>query len=160
MLEIKQAIELIAQAKKKLDAVDYKKMSLTDLCVHYITTKEIELELKNARLTIWHIVDALEKGILPGRFEDEGVDKIQIPQLGKSVYPMTKNSAKVINKEEAHKWLMSRGGGEELITQTINASQLAGYLKKLLLDDGIEAPADAIEFRTYQTMGSSNYTPK
>lgn len=116
-------------------------------------------ELDAARKAIYAILDKHEKFILPKMFDDADLDLVRIPELARSFYPTTKYSASVGDKDELMKWLRERGQGE-LISETVNSSTLAGFLKTLMLDEGVEAPSEIAILKTYKTIGSSKYTPK
>lgn len=115
--------------------------------------------LDNARKEIYKQLERLDKGILPKKFEDAGLDLVRVPELSRSFYPTTKYGAKVHDKDKLYAWLKEIGQGD-LITETVNSSSLAGLLKDMSLNEGRDAPEDVAQLTSYQTIGSSKYTPK
>lgn len=111
------------------------------------------------RKDIYKALDKMDKFILPTKFEANGTDLVRIPELARSFYPTTKYSAKVVDKEKLYAWLREVGQSD-VITETVNASTLAGLLKDMTLNQGIDAPEDVALLTTYQSIGSSKYTPR
>lgn len=124
---------------------------------HYLDTQYEALD--KARKKIYGLLDSMDKGMLPAMFEASGQDLARIPELGRSFYPTTKYSARVGDKEGLYKWLRENNG-EDLIQETVNSSSLAGFLKSMSLEQGIDAPPEVAELVTYKIIGSSKYTPK
>ena len=144
-----------------LEAIDSKAqdLPLKEMAVFFHELKEQYERLDKARKRIYAVVDAYSKHHLPMKFDAAGLDMVRIPEIGRSFYPTTKYSAKVADREKLMAWLRENGE-ESLITETVNAGTLAAHLKTKMLDEGIEAPEDVAELTTYQTTGSSKYTPK
>lgn len=127
----------------------------------YYHAKEAHTALDEVRKRLYHIVDEYDKAILPAKFGDSGLDLVRVPELARSFYPSDKFSARTVDKDKLFEWLRSPGVNQaEIITETVNASTLAGVLKSLMLEQGIEAPEDVAVLTKYQTIGSSKYTPK
>ena len=101
----------------------------------------------------------MDKFILPTKFDASDLDLIRIPELARSFYPTTKYSAKTLDKEELMKWLRDLGQ-DALISETVNSSTLAGFLKERMLEEGIDPPEEIVQLTTYKSIGSSKYTPK
>lgn len=131
----------------------------TGLLVSYFHLTEGYKKLDEARKLIYHIKDRHDKGVIPKLFEDLKQDKIQVPEVARSFYPVVKWSSKVKDKAKAFDWLPTVGLGS-LITETINSSELAAALKERLLETGEEPPEDIIELKSYETTGMSRYNPK
>lgn len=123
------------------------------------TMKEDHAELDKARKRIYHALNRLDKSILPKRFEDMDVDKVAVPTLARSFYTLDKMSASIVDKPAGFEWLRSNGG-EDLITETVNAGSLASFVRDMILEQGVEPPPDVIKVTQYQVIGSSKYTPK
>ena len=124
---------------------------------HYLDTQYDALD--KARKQIYATLDGMNKGMLPAMFDASGQDLARVPELGRSFYPTTKYSARVADKEKLYDWLRENNGAD-LIQETVNASSLAGFLKTMSLDQGIDAPPEVAELTTYKIIGSSKYTPK
>lgn len=136
-----------------------KAKGLVDLAKAYYALKEGYAELDAARKQVYAVLDSIDKFELPKMFEDADVDLIRIPELGRSFYPQMKYSARVQDKDALMNWLRERGQ-EDLISETVNSSTLAGYLKNLLLEEGVEIPEEIGQLTTYKGIGSSKYNPK
>lgn len=134
-------------------------VGMSDLLVGYYELKEAYKQLDAARKRVYSTEDMFNKAIIPARFDDEGMDKIQVPTIGRSFYPLQKFSASMVDKEKGYEWLRSVGG-EGIITETVNAGTLASFCKDLVKDQGIDPPEDIINFRSYHITGISKYTPK
>ena len=100
-----------------------------------------------------------EAAHLVRRAEADDLDLIRIPELARSFYPQTKYSAKVADKDKLAEWLREIGQ-DALITETVNSSTLAGFLKERLLEEGIDPPEEFVQLTTYKAIGSSKYAPK
>lgn len=116
-------------------------------------------DLDDARKSMYHVKDKYDKLFIPGLFDNLGQDSIRIPQVARSFYPLTKWSAKVVNKQALHEWLPEVGLGS-LITQTVNSSELAAALKERLLTTGEDPPEEIVELKSYKITGMSRYNPK
>ena len=148
---------LAARVQDLQEEVD--KLPLVDKIKFYHTIKELHGRLDTARKRIFHVQDRYSKGVIPEAMDEMGVDKLQVPELGHSFYPLTKYSAKLVDKERGMAWLRENGA-EALIQPTVNASSLAGYLKDMMLNEGIEAPEDVAQLTVYRITGASKYNPK
>lgn len=145
------------QLQKALDAAQEAGLVPT-VKAYYAADQKYKL-LDTARKKIYALLDAVDKGVLPKLFDDNDLDLVRVPELARSFYPTTKYSAKTIDKEKLMDWLRQEGQ-EELISETVNSSTLAGFLKDRMLSEGIDPPSDIVELTTYKTIGSSKYTPK
>lgn len=151
-------LDLLANdIEKVVDATE--KGTLTDACEIYINLKTGYDELDKARKRIYASLDKMNKQVIPTKLEASGVDKIQIPELARSFYISTKYSASMPDREVGYAWLRDNGYGD-VIGETVNAGTLASLCKSMVLDDGVDVPADIIDFKSYNTTGSSKYTPK
>lgn len=131
----------------------------TGLLVSYYHLNEGYKKLDEARKLVYHIKDRHDKGVIPEMFETLKQDNIRVPEVARSFYPLTKWSAKIVDKVALHDWL-PKVGLDGLITTTVNSSELTAALKERLLETGQEPPDDIVELRSYKTTGMSRYNPK
>lgn len=134
-------------------------MDLTSAVKVYWRLKQEYEALDKARKRLYALQDKMDKFVLPKKFDDADLDLVRIPDLERSFYPQTKYSAKTLDKEKLMEWLRDLGQGE-LISETVNASTLAGFLKERMLEEGIDPPEEIVQLTNYKTIGSSKYTPK
>lgn len=155
----------IAEAISATTAVAEKAMAeaeaegLVPLIKLYHALKEGYAALDLARKGVYVLLDKHEKFVLPKMFDENDLDLVRVPELARSFYPQTKYSASVADKDKLFEWLREMGQGE-LISETVNSSTLAGFLKTKMLDEGIEAPEDIARLTSYKSIGSAKYTPK
>ena len=116
-------------------------------------------DLDEQRKRLYKALDHMNKGVLPEKFADRDLDKIQLKSLSRSFYPITKLSASFHDKERGFEWLRENGD-DALITETVNAGTLASHVKRMIEDEGIDPPEDIVKVNTYKITGSSKYTPK
>ena len=116
-------------------------------------------KIDKVRKSLFHLKDKMSKQVFPGVLDRHDQDLARIPELGRSYYILTKFSAKTHDAAALMQWLRDQGDGD-IITETVNAQTLAGYLKTKMLDDGVEAPEDVASLTSYRIIGSSKYTPK
>lgn len=151
---------LLAKVEQLNGLIDnVKTESLTKALVLFHKVDSEYTELDNAHKKLGSAIGYLERGVIVKKFDDAGQDLVRIPELGRSFYPITKYSASVKDKPKLYEWLRESDQGD-LITETVNASTLAGYLKQLLETEGSEAPEDTAVLTNYKIIGSSKYTPK
>lgn len=156
--QLAEAIDATANLIEKA-VEDAEGQSLVDAVKVYWRLKSGYDALDKARKRVYALADKMDKFVIPTKFEAEDLDLIRIPELARSFYPQTKYSAKVGDKEKLADWLREIGQ-EALITETVNSSTLAGFLKERLLEEGIDPPEDFVQLTTYKAIGSSKYTPK
>lgn len=125
----------------------------------YWALSEAYKALDAARLKVYHHKDRFEKQLFPSFMERMGVDKVRVPELERSFYILQKYSAKQHDKEKAMDWLREHGG-EDLISETVNSGTLAKFLQDYINSTGVEPDPEVMELTTYNTIGSSKYTPK
>ena len=133
--------------------------SLEDLVSTWWQISQQYKRLDNLKKELYIALDRLNKGVLPEKFADRDLDKIQIASLSRSFYPITKLSASFPDKEAGFAWLRENGD-DALITETVNAGTLASHVKRMIEDEGIDPPEDIVKVNTYKITGSSKYTPK
>ena len=138
---------------------DDKTIPIKQMVSEFWRIKNTHDDLKKLVTRIYNVVNALDKGVLPARFEDEGVDLIRVPELSRSFSVRTNTSASMLDKEGAIEWLRELGHGD-LVQETVNAGTLASFCRNLVLEQGIEPPEELIKVNTYNSIGSNKYNPK
>lgn len=112
-----------------------------------------------ARKRVYHVVDMFNKFIIPTRLRDSGMDLIRVAAVSRSFSVVTKTSATLLDKEKGFEWLRSIGQGD-VIQETVNAGTLSALCRNLVLDQGIDPPADIVNMRSYDTTSMTKYKPK
>lgn len=135
------------------------RLSLEDEATFFLHLKERYKELDDARKRIYAEMEFYNKSALPERMETEGLDLFRIPALGRSFSVNQKYSTSMVNKDKAMAWLREIESGD-LISETVNASQLAALCRDLLIEQGVEPPADAVKLTAYKVIGINKYQPK
>lgn len=115
--------------------------------------------LDEQRKKLYGIYDKANKHTLPTRLIDSDLDKVGVPDLGRSFYILKKQSASILDKEKGYEWLHGNGLGD-LITETVNAGTLAAALKHFILETGKEPDPEIIRYTEYNMIGTAKYTPK
>lgn len=141
------------------DTKDIPSLDITQMASLYVSVKGQHKALDEVVKKWYHFKEYLSKVAIPDKLEDMGLDKVQIPSLGKSFYPIQKYSASMPDKEAGYKWLRDNGG-DELIKETVNAGSLTSFLRHRLEEDGIDPPDEIFNFNSYKITGMSSYTPK
>jgi hypothetical protein len=130
-----------------------------DMAKVYWAVRNLHDDLKKQLTRIYHVMNALDKGVLPKLFEHHGVDMVRIPELGRSFSIRQMTTASMLDKEQAMSWLRDNGHGD-LIQETVNAGTLASFIRNMILEEGIEPPEEMFKVNTYKTIGSNKYNPK
>lgn len=141
------------------DDADKGQVSTSELAIALFNTKEAYGELDEAVKLIYHQVERINKGLLPKRLRDSDTDGLRVPSIARSFSIRTQYSASFLDKEAGFKWLRETGN-ESLITETVNAGTLASFCRNLILEHGIEPPADVVKMSSYDAMSITKYTPK
>lgn len=159
--EISQQITALHEATQDYFAQLVAGGDFVALLTAYYQLKSKYDDLDEARKLIYNMVDNLNKSVIPLKFDAIGTDKIQVPEIKKSFYPLTKYSASIPDgkKPEAYEWLRERDLGA-IITETVNAGTLSNTLQTFITDTGIDPPEELFKLTSYKTTGMSNYTPK
>ncbi len=129
------------------------------LLIAYQKLRDEYALIDKARLNLYHLKNQMDKVILPELFEKLGIDKLAVAELSRSYYVIPKSSATMADKIKAFEWLRENGG-DDLISETVNAGTLNSLLRELLEETGVLPPEEIIKFSTFKMMGSSTYTPK
>ena len=156
---IKEMADLARYYKSQLDD-DEKRQDIASLCTSFQNLSDAYDQIEELRKSLYNLKDWTSKKLIPEALDRMGLDKVQVPELARSYYPLDKYSASIKDgqKEDAFEWLRARGAGS-LIIETVNAQTLAVYLKDVIVKEGADAP-ECMNFSTYQITGSSKYTPK
>ncbi len=166
--QITDAAALIKGASDALDQILEKAndapadggLSITELAKALFFIKNAHVEADTATTKgLYHVVERINKGILPKRMNDAGQDMVRIPEIGRSFSIRTQYSASILDKEGAFAWLRETGN-EALIQETVNAGTLSSFCRGLVLEQGIDPPEDLIKFSSYDAMSINKYTPK
>lgn len=120
-----------------------------------IAYENIDKDIKR----VYHVMDMVGKFLLPERLQANGLDAIRVPSIARSFSIVSKTSASFLDKEKGFEWLRSIGQ-EEVIQETVNAGTLAALCRNLILEQGIDPPADIVKVSTYNTTSMVKYTPK
>lgn len=150
--------ERAAETRIAIDAIrDEKKTTDAARALFYL--KQAHKDLDDARKQFYHLVDFLEKGVVPEMLENDGVDMVRIPDIGRSFSKQNKMSASFIDKDAGFEWLRGQGHGD-IITETVNAQTLSAFVRNLILEEGIDPPEDIVKVSQYNTTSMTKYTPK
>ena len=151
-------LESIADDAKKAESA-INEMSLSEQCSYLFRVKKQYEDINEQVKKLYRHVDKLSKVIIPEAMDDAGVDKIRVPEVATSFYPLVKYSASMLDKGAGFQYLRDNNAGA-LITETVNASSLSAYLRDRLVNEGVEPPEDVFKFGIYKITGMSKYTPK
>ena len=157
--QLSARIEQLAEEADLVASELERQNDLVALLSFFSKLKEEYAALDGARKKFYHALNKLDKEVLPKMFEDSGMDKVRIPELERSFYPLSKGSASMVDKVRAYEWLR-QNGADHLITETVNSSTLAAFVKDMIQECNVEPPADVIKYNPYTIIGSSKYTPK
>lgn len=130
-----------------------------DMAKAYWAVCNLHDDLKKQLTRLYHVMNALDKAVLPKLFEHHGLDMVRIPELGRSFSIRQMTTASMLDKEQAMEWLRENGHGD-LIQETVNAGTLASFIRNMILEEGIEPPEELFKVSTYKTIGSNKYNPK
>lgn len=149
--------DVAAALDKDIDAL--KTGALSDALTYFLALKEAYAKMDTARKRVYKGLDCLNKSVVPDMFERDNTDKVQIPSVAKSFYPIVKTSVSMVDKEDAMDWLIAQGDGH-LISRTVNAGTLSSYARDRALDKGVDLPEDMFRTNNYKVIGISSYKPK
>lgn len=141
------------------DETDWSDLTITQWAYALVRSKDLNDKLDAYRKRVFHVMDQINKSVLPGQMEKHDQDSVRLPGLGKSLSVQTKTSATMVDKAAGFAWLRERGL-DDLITETVNAGTLSSTLRQLALEQGIEPPDDAIKVSTFNAMSIRSYKPK
>jgi len=130
-----------------------------DVARHFWYIKTHHDEVKKQVTRVYHVMDALDKHVLPELLEAHGTDIVRIPDLGRSFSVRKMMSASMLDKEQAIEWLRGNGA-EDLVQETVNAGTLSSFIRNLVLEEGIDPPEELFKVSTYNKTSATKYTPK
>ena len=135
-----------------------KSVGPAELAPAFFDIKEKEDLLDATHKRFYRSYDRLNKHIFPTRLEDSGLDMVRVPDLARSFGIRRMMSASLLDKEKGFEWLRSVGAGD-MIQQTVNAGTLAAYVRNLILEEGVEPPAEIVKVSPYNQIGVTKYSP-
>lgn len=130
-----------------------------ELAEFYFHLKTVYEQADEALKKVYHVQDMLSKFLIPTRLKDNGLDAIRVPSVERSFSIVTKTSASFIDKDAGLKWLRELGEGD-MIQETVNAGTLAAFCRNLILEKGMDPPAEIVKVSTYDTTSMVKYRPK
>ena len=131
---------------------------LADIAKAYFHLKQGYDAIDLQRKRIYHVVDMLNKHLIPTQLEKNELDMIRVPEIERSFSPRLQISASLIDKEKGFEWLRETGK-EDLIQETVNSSTLASFVRNMILEEGIDPPEDIVKVSQYYTTGMAKYNP-
>ena len=158
---VTEALTKIADAAEALKEEGRRDQALSPAHLGYALYQIREMhELLDKQVKrVYHVKDALDKSVLPERMRAAGIDGFKLPEVARSFSIIEKTSASFVDKEAGLEWLRKIGQGD-MVQETVNAGTLAAFCRNLLLEQGIEPPADVVKLSTYSTMSMVKYRPK
>lgn len=162
--QFEAAADVMAAAAKAIEAVGSNmkndtSVKASEVAEYYFYVREIYERADKALKVAYHTHDMMNKHLIPERMQAEGVDGIKVPSIARSFSIVAKTSASFLDKEQGYEWLRTIGQGD-IIQETVNAGTLSAFCRNLVLEQGIEPPADLIKMSTYNTTGMVKYRPK
>lgn len=130
-----------------------------DIAIALFSLKEAYSKLDETTKRLYHVHNTLDKNVLPERLIEADLDAIRVPEIARSFSLRDNTTASMLDKERGFEWLRSIGQGD-LIQETVNAGTLASFCRNMLLEQGVEPPADIIKVNTYKSVSINKYTPK
>lgn len=115
--------------------------------------------LDDAKKSMRNMLQGFERAAIPKAFETQGLDRIRIPEIKKSVGPQAQFSASVVDKDKLFEWLRENGQGD-VIQETVNSSTLTAFVKRMIEETGSEPPTDIVETKSYERLSFVAYKPK
>lgn len=163
--EVMQAVkntllETVTEGNDWLSQVkDDKGVKAAELAIALYDLKTAYKELDDVLKMYYHIHNQIDKSVLPARLEEQDLDMIRVPEIGRSFSVKDMITASMVDKDKAFEWLRSIGQGD-IIQETVNAGTLGSFCRNLLLEQGTEPPEDAVKVNTYKSISINKYTPK
>ena len=128
--------------------------SYNELVSAMLSAQEHHAEMKKAASQAWDEVTLISRQIIPERMDADQIQNITVILPNgekKQLLCIDQCSVKTPaeNKAALWQWLREHGAAE-LITETVNASSLAGYVREQMRQ-GEDYPVDICEVSTYTT---------
>ncbi|MCK5606788.1 hypothetical protein KAR91_33105 [Candidatus Pacearchaeota archaeon] len=122
-------------------------MTVSELVKHFKETRMKLDEAAEVKTTIQKEYDFIRRAILPGKMEEQDINKLDIGD-GIKVRLDTELFASIpaANKGAAYQYLRDNGM-ESLITETVNGSTLKATAKQILMEGG-HLPEDLFKITT------------
>ena len=164
LMALSHAAEELARAATIVEALGEEmkndgKIAAPQIAEFYFHLDTAYENADTARKRVYHVNDMLNKYLIPTRLKDAGLDLIRVASVSRSFSVVTKTSATLLDKEKGFEWLRSIGQGD-VIQETVNAGTLSALCRNLVLDQGIDPPADIVNMRSYDTTSMTKYKPK
>jgi len=108
--------------------------------------------VKEANAALWHKIEHLSMGVLPGMMDDLGTTGMKFDKMGYRMNVKTQPTCKTLDKEKLMAWLRENGH-EDIITQaqdTVNSARLKGFLGNQVKDGEPIPDEKIIDFGTYE----------
>lgn len=140
-------------------AKDHKSIDLSALGVAMYWSKNTYEDIDEKSKKLYHFSDMLNKFLLPERMKEQNTDGFRVPEIARSFSIVEKTSASFVDKEKGLEWLREIGQGD-MVQETVNAGTLASFCRNMLLEQGLEPPADVVKVSTYSTTSMTKYRPK
>lgn len=141
------------------DLKDDRAKKPADIARYYWYIKNHYEEAKKQITRVYHVMDSIDKHVLPEALEAHGTDIVRIPDLGRSFSVRKMMSASMLDKDQAIEWLRSHGAAD-LVQETVNSGTLSSYIRNLVLEEGIDPPEELFKVSTYNKTSATKYTPK
>jgi hypothetical protein len=138
---------------------DDKTLKPADLAKVYFYMDGFHDDVKAALNRLYHVIDAMDKFVLPTLLEHHGIDMVRVPEIKRSFSIRQMMTASIVDKEEGMKWLRENGF-KDLIQETVNAGTLASTFRSMILDQGIDPPEEIFKVNNYKKISVTKYTPK
>ena len=66
---------------------------MATVLMNFFAMKELYTQLDTVRKKLYHRIDSMDKVVIPTMMDDQGVDKVAVPEIARSFYKLTKHSA-------------------------------------------------------------------
>lgn len=144
------------EAQERSDAIKMRLVGATynDLVAAMMQAKETHSRLKDETAEAWEDVCTITRQVIPERFEADQIQNITVilpDGTKKQLLCIDQVSVKTPaeNKPVLYSWLVAHDA-EDLITETVNASSLAAYVREQMRQ-AEPYPNDICEISTYVT---------
>lgn len=125
-----------------------------ELVAAMLSAQQHHAAMKAAQSEAWEEVCLIARQIIPNRMEADQIQNITVilpDGSKKQLLCLDQVSVKTPPENKPALWSWLRGhDAEELITETVNSSSLAGYIREQMRQ-GAEYPVDICDVSTYTT---------
>ena len=108
--------------------------------------------VKEQNAQLWHKIEHLSMGVLPGMMDDLGTTGMKFEKMGYRMNVKTQPTCKTLDKEALMSWLRENGH-EDIIapaSETVNSARLKGFLGNQVKDGEPIPDEKIIDFGTYE----------